>query len=410
MKFLILTQYFYPEVGAPQVRLAAFAREIRRLGHEVEVVTALPNYPTGRIFSEYKGKFYVREEWEGVTVHRIWLYPSTGTGIKRILNYLSFAVTSLWGLSKAQRPDYIFVESPPLFLGLSAWLASRLWRVRFIFNVADLWPDSVKELKLMSNGALLRLAEALEHWSYQQAAYVTSVTEGIEQTLIMRKRVQPEKLLFLPNGVDTELFKPSEPKLALAQRLGILGKKIFIYSGTIGIAQCLEVVLGAAKRLADRDDILFLLVGDGSAKVHLKNSAIQKKLRNILFLDPMPLSAVAELYSFGYAGIATLCNKPLFEGARPSKLLPIMASGKPVIYSGSGEGARLVEEAKAGIVVTPEDPVALAEAVCKLLEHPTLAEEFGRNGRRYVEQNLSWPSLVKNWLEQLEGRRGGGVA
>jgi glycosyltransferase involved in cell wall biosynthesis/ubiquinone/menaquinone biosynthesis C-methylase UbiE len=411
VRFLILTQYFPPEVGAPQVRLSAFARELKRMGHEVEVMTGLPNHPTGRIFPKYRGRFYLKEEWEGIPVHRVWLYPSTGAGLKRMLNYLSFALTSLWGLSKAQRPDYIFVESPPLFLSLPAWLASRFWRVPFIFNVADLWPDSVKELGLMSNRLLLRIAEWLESWCYRQAAYITAVTEGIRDALVNQKHVPIQKLLFLPNGVDSTAFQVTPPQEKTSffgfNQEWFYNHKVFLYAGTIGFAQCLEVVVGAAESLLKENmhEITFMLVGDGSARNELEQLVARKQLSNVTFVNPVPYSEIIRLYCFAYAGLVSLCNKPLFEGARPSKILTIMASGKPVIYSGSGEGARLVEEARAGLVVPPEDPQALAEAVKKLVENPALAEEFGRNGRKYVEENLSWEVLVRDWLRQLEERR-----
>ena len=410
MRFLILTQYFPPEVGAPQIRLSAFARELKRLGHEVEVVTGLPNHPTGRIFPEYRGKFYVREEWEGIPVHRVWLYPSTGAGLKRMLNYFSFTLTSLWGLLKAQQPDYIFVESPPLFLSLPAWVASRFWRVPFIFNVADLWPDSVKELGLMSNRFLLGIAELLEVWSYKRAAYVTAVTEGIRDSLINKKHISPTKVLFLPNGVDTTAFQLAKTMNAnIPPSLGraLSGGNAIVYTGTIGFAQCLEVAVKAAEQLSQAgfEALKFIFVGDGSAKKALSELVTLKGLKNIVFAGPVPFEGIPAIYAASFAGLATLCNKPLFEGARPSKLLTIMASGKPIIYSGTGEGARLVEEARAGLVVPPEDPVALAEAVKTLVKNPQLAEELGRNGRRYVEEHLSWNVLVRDWLEQLENRQ-----
>ncbi|MGH9702168.1 MAG: glycosyltransferase, partial [Candidatus Acidiferrales bacterium] len=141
MRILILTQYFPPETGAPQTRLAALARELVRLGHEAEVVTAMPNYPVGKIFPSYRGRFYCREAWEGVPIHRVWVHASMGKGLGRLLNYLSFSVFSLFALSQTRRPDYIFVESPPLFAALPGILVAKLWGVEIILNVADLWPE-----------------------------------------------------------------------------------------------------------------------------------------------------------------------------------------------------------------------------------------------------------------------------
>ena len=208
MHFLVLTQYFPPETGAPQIRLAAMIRELLHLGHTVEVVTALPNYPEGQIFPNYRGYFYQQENWEGVQVHRVWLYAATGAGIKRLLNYFSFTLTAWWGLRKAQRPDYLFVESPPLFLGITGYLVAKRWQIPFIFNIADLWPDTVRGLGLMRAGWALRQAEKLESWLYQQADYITVVTVSVRQILIKNKQVSANKVLLLPNGVDTQLFKP----------------------------------------------------------------------------------------------------------------------------------------------------------------------------------------------------------
>lgn len=228
MKFLFLTQYFPPEVGAPQVRLASLVRELARRGHGIEIVTAFPNYPTGAIFPGFRGRFYRRDIWEGLTVHRIWIYPSMGGGLKRILNYLSFTLSCAWGLVRSHRADFVFVESPPLFLSVPGWIAARLCKSKLIFNVADLWPDSVEQLGLMRDGLFLRLARALEARSYRQATYVNAVTEKMRQVLLVRKNVPPEKVLFLPNGVDTGLFRPTPPDGRLARRLGLEGKRVVL--------------------------------------------------------------------------------------------------------------------------------------------------------------------------------------
>ncbi len=408
MRFLILTQYFPPEIGAPQVRLAAFARELIRLGHEVEVVTAVPNHPTGRIFPEYRGMWYRQETWEEVPVHRVWVYASVGAGLKRILNYASFTLTCLFGLLRARRPDYVFVESPPLFLSMPGALAAAWWRVPLIFNVADLWPDSVRELGILREGLVLSLAETLEQWSYRQARYVNAVTEGIRSVLFKNKRVPPGKVLFLPNGADTTLFKPRPPDVELAREWGLEGRKVIVYAGTLGFAQGLGVVLDAmASVRRDVPEALFVFLGDGSERERLVRRASELGLENVKFIPPHPPEFVARLYSVAYAGFASLKSLPLFEGARPSKLFPIMACGKPVIFSGSGEAVRLIEEAQAGLTALPENPGALAEVIRVLLNDPHRAEQLGLNGRRYVEAHLSWSALVQDWLIQLAGKGAG---
>lgn len=405
MRFLFLTQYFPPEIGAPSVRLGALVRELKRKGHEAEVVTAVPNYPTGSIFPDYRGKLYLRESWEDIPVHRAWLYPALGSGARRILSYASFTAMASLLIWKARKPDFIFVESPPLFLGLTGWMASRVWGVPMIFNVADLWPDAVRSFGTLKEGLLLRVAYRFESWIYRQAKFINAVTEGIKDTLIHVKQVPKEKILFLPNGVDTHVFKPLEPEESLRQALGLEGKYLVLYAGNHGLAQGLEVALYAACLLRKpAPAIQFLFVGDGSEKQRLIRMAEEMGCNNVAFLPPVPPERLVKLYGLASVALVTLRPDSLNERARPSKLFPAMATATPILYSGSGEGAKLVESAGAGVVVPPGDPKALAEALRYLLDNQAVAKDMGLRGRRYVEANLSWATLVDRWLEQLLAR------
>jgi colanic acid biosynthesis glycosyl transferase WcaI len=401
MRFLILTQYFPPETGAPQIRLAAMIRELLRLGHSVEVVTALPNYPHGKIFSDYRGRFYQFQDWEQVPVHRVWMYAATGAGIRRLFNYFSFMITAFWGLRKAQKPDYLFVESPPLFLGLTGYWAAKWWKVPFIFNVADLWPDSVKELGLMRDGLVLRLAEKLEAWLYRKADYVTALTNSLHRIIIHDKKVPANKVLLLPNGVDTELFQPLPAEADFRASLGLPpNKRLILYAGTHGYAHGMEVILEAAELLTDTD-VLFLCVGGGSDKDRIVQLAEQKGLTNVLFWSPKPPELIARLYRLAIAGIVTFRDFPGVGCIRPAKMLPIMAGGKPVLLSSAGEGAQLLADANAGLIVAPGDSDGLAKAVRRLLNDSDYAEQLGRNGRTYAENHLKWSFVVADWLQQL---------
>jgi glycosyltransferase involved in cell wall biosynthesis len=401
MRFLILTQYFLPETGAPQVRLAAMIRELLRLGHTVEVVTALPNYPQGEIFPDYWGHFYHKELWEGVCVHRVWMYAATGAGIKRLFNYFSFMITAMWGLRKAGKPDYLFVESPPLFLGITGYLFAKRWRAKMIFNVADLWPETVKALGLMRDGLALRLAEKLEAWLYRKANYVTVLTESVRHKLINDKQIPAHKVLLLPNGVDTKMFKPQPADMGWRASLGIpADKHLILYAGTHGYAHGMEVILEAASLLTDTN-VVFLLIGGGSEKKRLQQLCEQSGLANVLFRAPQPPECIAQLYSLTIAGIATVRDFSLLKYICSAKALPIMACGKPVLYSGAGDGAQLITNAKAGIVIAPGDSKGLAEAVRNLVNDPDNAAKLGSNGRAYVKKHLLWSIVVANWVRQL---------
>src|ERR1700675_4373384 len=256
-KFLILTQYFPPEIGGAPTRLQSIATELKRMGHEVEVLTGFPNYPRGKFFPGYEHGVYRREIREGVTIHRVWLYPATGGGILRIFNYLSFTCTSFFGLLRTKRPDYIFVESPPIFLSIPACLAGFLWGVPFIFNVSDMWPDIIVEGGFLKEGHLVRCMRAIERWSYRKAAFVNAVTDGVRRDLLTKKSLSPEKVLFLPNGADTVRFQPRPPDNALKAELGLTSKKVILWAGTLGFAHGLEHVLQAAKLLEEVSQIHF---------------------------------------------------------------------------------------------------------------------------------------------------------
>jgi colanic acid biosynthesis glycosyl transferase WcaI len=402
MKILLLTQYFAPEVGAAQVRLSALCRELRAEGHQVEVVTAMPNHPTGAIFPSFRGRFCARESLDGFTVHRVWLYAATGGGVRRLLSYFSFMVLSIFGLLRAQKPDYLFVESPPLFLAIPAWIAARLWHARLIFNVADLWPDAVLDLGVMQPGMATRAAFALEKWAYARADFLNAITEGVRDVLIRKKHVPSGKILFLPNGVDTALFQPSsQSDEELRSLLRLQGKKIVLYAGNHGYAVGLDQLLAAASLLTD-PSVHFLLLGDGPEKPQLQKLAENLGLTNVTFVDTVSPDRLPAFLSITDVAAITLRRSGIAHGIRPAKLFVMMAAAKPVVLAAEGESATLVRQANAGVVVRPHSPQELADAISFLLKNPAVAAKLGANGRAFVQSQYDWSLLVRNWLGQLE--------
>lgn len=403
MRFLILTQYYPPEIGAAQARLSAFAGQLQRAGHDVEVVTALPNYPSGTLDESDRRTLGRRELIDGIPVRRTWLLTGTGAGARRLASYLSFTATGLVSALAARRPDVVFVESPPLFLGVSGWVAARRAGAAFVLNISDLWPDSVRALGLMREGAALRAADWLERWLYKHADAITAVTDGIRTTLVEHKDVAPRKVLFLPNGVNLELFRPMPPDPGIRAHHALPDGPLVLYTGNHGYAQALDTVVEAATLVPH---VTIALVGDGSDKARIERLAAERRASNVRFLPPIPPEQVAGLYGLSLAGLATLRRSSLMEGARPAKALTVMGCAKPVLYSGAGEGAGLIQTADAGITVPPEDPAALAAAIRRLVDDPAEASRLGANGRRYVEAHLSWPALTDAWLAQLGTRLG----
>jgi glycosyltransferase involved in cell wall biosynthesis len=400
MRFLILSQYFPPEVGAAQARLGAFAKELHELGHTVEVATSLPNYPVGKTFPGYEGRTYVRELADGIPVHRVWTHASMGGGMHRLMNYGSFAAMAPIAMCKSKRPDYLFVESPPLSTSLPAFLWSKVWKTPVIFNVSDLWPDSVVELGIMKDGWTVRRARDLERWCYRNATYVCAVTEGIRDALI-EKSLPPRKILYMPNGIDAETFRPLPPNEKLRRKLGMIGKQLVMFVGTHSYASNAESLLHAADILRADNTIHFLFVGSGSAKRDLMALAKSLQLPNVTFLDAVPPSEVPQYFSIALCGVCTLGDNPLLYTARPAKALPVMACAKPLVFAMGDKGAHPIEEARAGIRVSIHKPEEIADAIKLLARSPDLARRLGENGRSYVVAHLMWRKLVADFLRQL---------
>ncbi|HTX57360.1 MAG TPA: glycosyltransferase family 4 protein [Candidatus Acidoferrales bacterium] len=396
MRLLILTQYYPPEIGAAQTRLCALTRALVTRGHVVEVVTAMPNHLAPRTFEGYRGRLYMRETLDGAAVHRTWVYPATGTGLRRMMNYLSFTCTSFIGLARAKRPDAVFVESPPLFLSVPGWIAATVWRAPLIFNVADLWPDAVREFGVIRDGPFLAAAERLESWAYRRATTVNAITESMRAELRERKGVPATKLRFLPNGVDVERLQPRERSTALAARLGLDARPVFLYVGTHGIAHALHVLVGAAA-LVPQAQVVF--VGGGTTKAALRELA--RNVENVRFVDPVPLDELPDYFSLACASVVPLTRSRHNHGARPAKLFSSLACGVPVIYSGDGEGAGIVQDARAGIVVAPEDPRAIAQAMLRLMDDPIERGQMSQRARALAVERFAWSKIVDGWLASL---------
>jgi glycosyltransferase involved in cell wall biosynthesis len=400
MRILLLTQYFRPEKGAAQVRLWELAKGLKKEGHDLTVVTAFPNHPEGMIPPEYQGKFFLKEQMEGIKILRPGFTRARAGFWLRLLNYFSFVCSSLYGILRSGPQDLIVVESPPLFIGFSAIFASWLKRAPYIFNVSDLWPESAVQLGLVTNRRLIAMSEWLERLFYRKAKKLSAQSEGIVKG-IMSKGIAAGNILWLPNGVDTELFKPREKDTELEEQLGLQGKFIILYAGTMGYAHGIETALEAAAILENDEDIFFLFVGDGSQRPELEKIAREKRLRNVRFIDFQPLEVIPRYFSLSSINLSTLRRYKLSEGVRPAKVFPSLASGQPLIYVGEGEGAEVVKERGGGVVVEPENPELLARTILELKRDPAYCRELAAKGREFVLKNYSWETIIRKWLAGL---------
>lgn len=396
MKVLLLTHYYPPEVGAPQARLSELARHLMLRGHQVAVLAPLPHYPTGVIPAAYRGAWLRREQLDGVPVVRTWVYAVPNRGVaKRLLNHLSFTLSALYGAPLAGRPDVLVVETPPLFLGLTALLLSSIWRVPYVLNVADPWLASAVEMGVLRNRLAIALGRALERLLYATAARITTVTRGMYDGFL-REGVPKAKLALVTNGVDTGLFRPDAPGgAALRRQLELEDRFVVLYAGTHGLTQGLEVVIAAARQLAHDGRTLFLFVGEGAEKERLQELAAS--LPNVRFMPSQPKSAMPALLAAADVCVVPLRDLPLFRGALPSKLFEAMAAGRPLITAIAGEAAALTWRARAGLCVPPERPAALAAAVARLRDDATLRRALGTNGRAYVSAYFARERIAERY-------------
>ncbi len=404
-RWLILSQYYPPEIGAAQTRLQSVARELQRRGFQVEVLTAMPNYPAGKVFPSYAGRWYMREEIDGIAIRRTWIYAGSGkSAFVRLANYLSFTLSALVRALAGRAPDVMFVESQPLSLGLIAVLMKWIRRVPYIYNVPDLQIDAAEQLGFIRNRMFLRLALALENFFLRQSWKVSTVTHRFVEHFQSRG-LPCSQITFLPNGADTEVLKPQPPCEALWDRWGLRGKKVFLYVGTHAYYHGLDTLIEAAALLRNDPDIAILMIGDGPERERLKRMAAERGLANVIFGPPC--GQLGPLYSIAYASVATLRNMEVAEGMRLAKIFPSLSCAVPVIFAGRGETARLLSSNKCGMVVPPEDPASLAEAIRRLVLNPSMREEMGKMGRDLVKAEYSWPILVERWLNEIRDSRQG---
>ncbi len=401
LRLLFLTHYFPPEVGAPQSRIDETTKILAERGHRVTVLTNFPHYPDGLVKPPYKGRLLQREVRGRVEVLRayVWARPNRGF-VSRMANHLSFCFSSIIAAGYLGKYDVVVTESPPLFLGFSGWLISRMLGSAHVFNVADVWPQSAVEMGALKNALAIGMAERLEAFIYRHSQRVTVVTEGIRRDLIGRG-LPDGKVATLSNGVDLDFFRLRGLGHSVKRSLGLEGRKIVLYAGTHGMAQGLRVVIEAAEMLLAYKDIVFVLAGDGAEKPSLMEEAKQRCLTNVVFLKAWPKAEIPGLLETADMCLVTLRDLPVFQRALPSKMYEAMAMARPLVISAKGQAADMVAEAGCGLAVAPEDPKALAGAIQYLCQNRARAETMGENGRIYVEKKYSRQSIALQWERLL---------
>jgi colanic acid biosynthesis glycosyl transferase WcaI len=410
VKILYVSQYFPPEMGAPSARAAELAQHWAGAGHEVSVLTGFPNHPTGIVPPEWRSRLRrltYSEKVDRVNVFRTWLWPLPNRKAhERMRNYASFCISSaLRGLT-LPHPDVIIASSPQLLVGLSGWWLAYTRHVPLIFEVRDLWPESLTAVGLGSEDSLLhRTLAAIAKFLYEHSARIVVVTPAFKDHLVRRWHVPAEKIDIVENGVETDLFAPAHPatNLALRRELGAESRFLVSYIGTMGMAHGLETLVDAAAKLKSQNpSVLFLLIGEGAEKESIKALCQSRGLANVQFLDQQPREKIPAFISASDASVVLLKKTEVFKTVIPTKMLESMACARPVILGVEGQAQEILQEAGAGLLVEPENADALVSAINQLATNLELARELGEKGRAYILQKYSRSSTAQKYIEVLQ--------
>ena len=397
MKILLLTQWFDPE---PTFKGLAFAKELTKQGHEVEVLTGFPNYPQGKLYDGYKLKLFQKENIEGISVLRVPLYAShDNSAFKRVLNYASFAVSAtLYGIFLTKKADVIYAYHPPLTVDMAALLIKLFRKTPVVLDIQDMWPDTLKATGMIGNEKLLNIVDSLCKVVYRYADHIVVLSPGFKQ-LLEKRNVAASKVSVIYNWCDESSLN-SVSELSADNKQLLNNKFNIVFAGNMGKAQSLDTVIEVAQQLKSELEIQFVFVGQGTETQRLKQICKDNQLNNVKFIPQMPMQKVGAILRKADALLVYLRNDPLFEITIPSKMQAYMAIGKPIIIGVSGDASNLVQEADCGVVVTPEDTLSLKEGILKLyhLERDK-AEEMANKAKIFYQSNLSITTGVKQFID-----------
>lgn len=396
MDVLFLTHYFPPEVNAPANRTHEHARCWVADGHRVTIITGVPNHPRGTLFPGYRNRFLQEEEIDGIRVIRTWMYLTANEGfLRRTLNYVLFAAMAVLASFRVGRPDVVVATSPQFFVGLAGMVVSWLkWRP-FVLEVRDLWPESIVALGQLRNRRVIRVLEAVESFLYRRAAGIVVVTRTFLEHIAGRG-IPRERIALVYNGIDPGLFRPRPPDPELLRRHGLEGRFLVAYVGTLGLAHGLVTVVEAAERLRDEKDVTFLFIGDGADRERLEREVAARGLENVRLVGLRPRAEIPAWIASIDLLLVMLRDLPVFETVIPSKVFEFLAQERPVVLAAKGEIRRLVSEAGAALVIDPERPEALAEAVRRVRTDAEQARTRAQAGRKWVEAGFLRDALARD--------------
>jgi colanic acid biosynthesis glycosyl transferase WcaI len=408
MKIVYLSQYFPPEMGAPAARVSELSRHWVKAGHDVTVLTGFPHYPSGIVPQEYRSKLrrlIMREDLDGIRVERTWLATLPNRKAwERIVNYTSFTISAALRGSFLDSPDVLIATSPQLLGCLAGLWIARLKGVPFVFEVRDLWPES---LTVDANSALNRQVRAvlsrIANLLYRCADHIVVVTPAFKKHIVQHYGVAPERISVVTNGVEVDEFTPSAEPDSVMEEFQLRGRFVVSFIGVLGNAHGLQTVAHAAARLQEsRPEVLLLLVGEGADRSNIEALSARMGLENLLIVGQQPRSKIPALIRASSACMVLLKKSEVFKTVIPTKLLEFMACGRPVILGAEGQARDLVRNADCGVCIPPEDSESLAAAIDQLFHDPDLRNRLGTNGRQYVVKHLSRAQTAKDYTTVLQ--------
>ena len=406
MKILVVYQYFLDKDESGLSRFNKMLEYWEKEGHEITVIAGDVNYTTGTKKEQYKGKLFTKQQFsKNITLYRTYVSESYNKSILgRLWGYFSFTISSsLVSLFKINKHDVVIVSSPPLFVGIPGILLKLFKRIPLVFEVRDIWPESAIDLGLLNSKLLIKLSFLGEKLFYKFADKINVLTPAFKNYLVEKKGISEDKIMYIPNGADFDVFYPQEDSSKLETlKNPFEGKFLISYFGSHSTANKLEQLLDVAKACLQDKDIHFLLIGDGKEKVNLLKKAKKDGLSNITFLDQQPREIINDYCAISDVGVAILPKIDIFKTVYPSKVFDYLAAGKPVILGVDGVARELIEQHKCGIYVNPEDAVKFREEIIKLKNDKILLESMSNNGIRLMKNNFDREKLALQYIEQLK--------
>ena len=404
MHILFLTDNFPPESNAPASRTYEHALHWVAQGNEVTIITCAPNFPSGKLFDGYRNRWYQAETMEGIRVVRVKTYITANEGfIKRTLDYQSFMLMSTIAAIFQRRPDVVIATSPQFFTAVDGYLVSRLRRIPFVFELRDLWPASITAVGAMKPSRIIKWLERLEMFLYRKAALIVAVTEAFKDELQSRG-IDPGKIIVVQNGVDLQRYQPLAPSQTLIDELQLNDKFVVGYVGTHGMAHGLPKVVEAAQLMKSDPNVVFLFAGGGAERASLEADVKARNLKNVRLLPMQPKSRMPEVWSVCNLALIPLRDTPLFSSVIPSKLFECMAMGIPVVMSiPEGQATKIVQDTQCGVVIPPEQPTQLVDAIRKLKNDEQRMQKLHENSlkaaKEYSRTRLA--TLMQTAVSQL---------